>query len=153
MKPYQLGQIEFDPDASELFSNAARDHLQPQVRKVLLCLINHAGEVVSKDQLVVEAWEGQAASEKCLNRCVSILRKHLKRHGEPHLIETLPGEGYRLSTNIELTLLNTAESPAARLNDTLQESLFIRFDGGVLKVVTALSMLGLVIIFVTLSAG
>ncbi|MEP6391088.1 MAG: winged helix-turn-helix domain-containing protein [Halioglobus sp.] len=151
MKPHQLGRIGFDPDASELFSDESKDHLQPQVRNVLVCLINHAGEIVSKEQLVSEAWEGRTVTEACLNRCVSALRRHLQRHGEPHLIEALPGEGYRLSTNTELSLRNTAESPAVRLTDTVQQSLFIRFDSGVLKTVTALSMLGLVIIFVTIS--
>ncbi|MEP4484780.1 MAG: winged helix-turn-helix domain-containing protein [Halioglobus sp.] len=153
MESYKLGRIGFDPDASELFSEESKDHLHPQVRNVLLCLINHAGEVVSTEQLVREAWEGREASEECINRCVLALRRHLQRHGEPHLIEALPGEGFKLSTNIEQSLLNTAESPAVRLNDTVQQSLFIRFDSGVLKAVTALSMLGLVIIFVTINVA
>lgn len=151
MRAYQLGRVGFDPDACELFSDGSPEHLQPQVRNVLLCLINHAGEVVSKDSLISEAWQDRAATEECLTRCISLLRKHLKQHGEPHLIETIPRVGYRLTTNPVLTSKITAELPAVRLNDSLQESLFMSFDGSVMKAVTALATLGLVLIFVTIS--
>ena len=153
MRAYQLGRIGFDPDACELFSDGSPEHLQPQVRNVLLCLINHAGEVVSKDRLILEAWHERAATEECLTRCISLLRKHLKQHGEPHLIETIPRVGYRLTANPVLTHQVTAELPAVAVGDTVEESLFIRFDGTVLKAVTALALLGLALIFVTITTS
>ena len=151
MRAYQLGRVGFDPDACELFSEGSPEHLQPQVRNVLLCLINHAGEVVSKDRLIREAWRDRAATEECLTRCISLLRKHFKRHGEPHLIETIPRVGYRLTANPVLTRQETVELPVVVLNDTVQGSLFMRFDGTVLKAVTALSVIGLALIFVTIT--
>ena len=151
MRAYQLGRLGFDPDACELFSDGSPEHLQPQVRNVLLCLINHAGEVVSKDRLISEAWQDRAATEECLTRCISLLRKHFKQHGEPHLIETIPRVGYRLTANPVVTRQETAELPAVRFGDTVQQSLFTRFDGTVLKAVTALSIIGLALIFVTIT--
>lgn len=153
MRAYQLGRIGFDPDACELYSDGLPDHLQPQVRNVLLCLINHAGEVVTKDHLINEAWQDRVATEECLTRCISLLRKHLRQHGEPHLIETIPRVGYRLTANTVVSLEKTVELPAVRLGDTVQQSLFLQFDGTVLKAVTALSIIGLVLIFMTINVS
>jgi len=153
MKGYQLGRIGFDPDASELFSDVTQEHLQPQVRDVLLCLINHAGHVVTRQQLVSESWGNRPVTDECLTRCVSVLQSHLRQHGEPHLIEILPSKGYRLTANSVMSRLDTAESPAVNLNDTVRQSLFIRFDASVLKAVTGVLLLGLLLVFVAISVG
>ena len=147
MRTFQLGQIGFDPDACELVSDGSPEHLQPQVRNVLLCLVNHAGEVVSKERLIEEAWPDRTATDECLTRCISLLRKHLKHHGGSHLIETIPRVGYRLHANPRLVNEQTAELPAV----TVPSHLFGLFDMTVLKTVTALSVLGIVVIFLSIS--
>jgi DNA-binding winged helix-turn-helix (wHTH) protein len=147
MRAYQLGRVGFDPDACELCSDGLPQHLQPQVRNVLLCLINHAGDVVRKDALIAEAWPDRAATEECLTRCISLLRKHFKQHGEPHLIETIPRVGYRLISNPVLIDKTTVELPAVKI----QESAFMLFDATVLKAVTALGAFGLLLIFMIIS--
>jgi DNA-binding winged helix-turn-helix (wHTH) protein len=76
------------------------EHLQPQVRNVLLVLVEHAGEVVSKDTLLEQAWHGRAASDECLTRCISILRRQLCDQTDRHLIETIPRVGYRLHLDV-----------------------------------------------------
>jgi DNA-binding winged helix-turn-helix (wHTH) protein len=96
MNTYHIGAIEFDPDACELHQGEHLQHLQPQVRSVLLCLVKHQGEVVHKDDLIDEAWKGRPASEECLTRCISKLRKHLSAEGNRQSIDTIPRVGYRL---------------------------------------------------------
>ena len=88
MKTYQIGEVGFSPDACELYKDGLIAHLQPQCRNVLLVLVEHAGEVVTKEALLQDAWQGRAASDECLTRCISILRKHLSDRDEKHLIET-----------------------------------------------------------------
>jgi len=96
MRTYQIGEVGFSPDACELHKDGLIEHLQPQVRNVLLVLVENAGEVVSKESLLDQAWNGRATSDESLTRCISILRKHLSDRGEKHLIETIPRVGYRL---------------------------------------------------------
>lgn len=101
MTSYRIGEADFDPDASEICVHGHVTHLQPQVSSVLVCLVRHKGEVVAKDMLVEEAWEGRCASDKNVTHCISLLRGHLEDRHDRHLIETIPKKGYRLAGTVE----------------------------------------------------
>ncbi|MEP4148779.1 MAG: winged helix-turn-helix domain-containing protein [Halioglobus sp.] len=111
MTSYRIGEVDFDPDASEICVDGHITHLQPQVSSVLVCLVRHKGEVVAKDRLVEEAWEGRCASEKNVTHCISLLRGHLEDRNDRHLIETIPKKGYRLSGTVEQDSSNQSLSP------------------------------------------
>ena len=96
MTVYHIGSMEFDPESCEVSDGGHLEHLQPQVRDVLLCLIRHEGRVVTRETLIEEAWSGRLASDESITRCISLLRKTLADQGERQLIETIPGVGYRL---------------------------------------------------------
>jgi TolB-like protein/tetratricopeptide (TPR) repeat protein len=64
---------------------------------VLVCLAEHAGETVSKDQLLRRVWGDTFVTDDVLTRCVSELRKVLEDDPkEPKVIQTIPRKGYRL---------------------------------------------------------
>ncbi len=63
---------------------------------VLLALVNHAGELVSKDQLFEWVWPGRVVEENNLQVHVSTLRKILG----PQWIATVPGRGYRFTGEV-----------------------------------------------------
>ena len=88
-----IGSVDFFPDDYEIRVSGLREHLQPQLRNVLVCLVRHQGEVVTRDTLLREAWDGKPATDECLTRCVSLPRKHLR---DKALLETIPRVGYRL---------------------------------------------------------
>ena len=112
MTIYRIGNVEFDPDACEICTEGRFEHLQPQVRNVLMCLVKHQGEVVPKEQLVNEAWNGRLTSDESVTRCISILRKHFADRSERHVIETIPKAGYRLHGPVEFD-----SAPPAALRD------------------------------------
>jgi predicted ATPase/DNA-binding winged helix-turn-helix (wHTH) protein len=60
---------------------------------VLLVLAEHAGELVSKNELLDRVWPGVAVEENNLQVQISALRKLLGTHA----IATIPGRGYRLT--------------------------------------------------------
>ena len=62
MTVYRIADVVFNPDACELTASGETQHVQPQVRNVLLSLVRHEGEVVPKDLLVEEAWHGRRTS-------------------------------------------------------------------------------------------
>ena len=101
MTSYRIGEVDFDPDASEICVDGHVTHLQPQVSNVLVCLVRHKGEVVAKDMLVEEAWEGRCTSDKNVTQCISLLRGHLEDRHDRHLIETIPKKGYRLAGTVQ----------------------------------------------------
>lgn len=101
MTSYHIGEVEFDPDAGEICAQGHVTHLQPQVSSVLVCLLQHKGEVVPKDILVEEAWHGRHTSDESVTRCISVLRGHFAGREERNLIETIPKQGYRFIGPVE----------------------------------------------------
>ena len=68
---------------------------------LLLYLVDHHGQVVTKDELLQNLWPKQVVEEGNLNQQVFLLRKALSRHGPEKLVETVPGRGYRFVAQLE----------------------------------------------------
>jgi TolB-like protein/DNA-binding winged helix-turn-helix (wHTH) protein/Tfp pilus assembly protein PilF len=65
--------------------------------EVLLCLAEHAGEVVTRDEFSNKVWYPSVVSDYALTRCISELRALLgDQAGNHRFIETIPKRGYRL---------------------------------------------------------
>jgi TolB-like protein len=65
--------------------------------KVLLALASRPGEVVQRNELVDEVWDGRAISDSPINRCIAELRRLLEdSRTDPRFVETLSKRGYRL---------------------------------------------------------
>ncbi len=92
----KVGDCEYCEDTGELRMGSDIEHLQPQVAKVFVCLATHVDEVVSRDELMDKAWHHQVISDECLTRCISVIRKILKRHNSHVHVETLHKRGYRM---------------------------------------------------------
>jgi len=70
--------------------------------QVLLFLIQHAGERVSKDQILQNVWKGSVVADDILSVSVSKIRKSLGDNARsPTFIKTLPGHGYSLIAHVE----------------------------------------------------
>lgn len=146
MRTYQIGEVGFSPEACELRRDGLIEHLQPQARNVLLVLIEHAGEVVSKDVLLKQVWHGRSTSEECLTRCISLLQQQLSHRGADHLIETIPQVGYRL----RLDLPSPSNDPfhahwTARAQGALAPDQLVRIT------ITAASLLAITGIFLAIT--
>jgi TolB-like protein/tetratricopeptide (TPR) repeat protein len=87
---------------------------------VLLRLAGTGGEVVSREALMTDVWEGLVVTDFALSRCIYQLRKNLARIAETKdsPIETLPKRGYRLLWPVS----ETAELPTA--GPTIRRSFF-----------------------------
>ncbi len=81
---------------------------------VLAALVQHSGELVSKDQLFEWVWPGRVVEENNLQVHVSTLRKLLGAE----LIATVPGRGYRFTGVVQAPLaLNSALAAATTQSD------------------------------------
>ncbi len=73
-----------------------RLHRKPM--QVLMHLLQHAGEVVTKDELAAACWPGRILSDTVLTTTINRLRAVLGDGGE--LVRTVHGFGYRLTANV-----------------------------------------------------
>ncbi len=93
-----FGPFEADVPAGELRRNGVRVRLSGQPLQILLILLAHPGEVVTREQLREEIWAETTFVdfEHGLNAAMNKLRRALGDAAEkPHYIETLPRKGYR----------------------------------------------------------
>ena len=74
--------------------------LTPREFELLACLMRHGGKVLSRDQLLREAWGWEYLVEtKTVDTHVKRLRDKLEAAGvDPALVETVRGYGYRFRT-------------------------------------------------------
>ncbi|MEG3135832.1 winged helix-turn-helix domain-containing protein [Rouxiella sp. T17] len=61
---------------------------------VLRALLESAGKLMTKDELLDQVWGTTFVSEESLARCVYILRKILKKNNHQALIQTVYSKGY-----------------------------------------------------------
>ncbi|MGH9745926.1 MAG: winged helix-turn-helix domain-containing protein [Candidatus Acidiferrales bacterium] len=75
--------------------------LTPKCFEVLLVLVEHAGEVLVKEELMEAVWQDTAVEEGNLNRHISTLRKTLgESPNDHHYIVTVPGRGYQFVAEV-----------------------------------------------------
>ena len=90
--------FELDLTSGELRKDGQKVPLPPKAFEVLRCLVEHPGEVVTREDLRARLWAADTFVEfdDSLNHAVKKLRKALGDSSEnPQFIETLPRHGYR----------------------------------------------------------
>ncbi|GAA0765614.1 winged helix-turn-helix domain-containing protein [Ideonella azotifigens] len=98
LRQWQIGRFVFDPAARTLCADGASERISGKAARVLQLLAEHAGQVISREQLIAEVWDGNAyTGATALTHTVSQLRRSL-RATEPDdaPIETISKSGYRL---------------------------------------------------------
>jgi DNA-binding winged helix-turn-helix (wHTH) protein/TolB-like protein len=110
---FRLGDWEVLPLRGVLRRGEHEEKPEPRVFGVLIALAKRNGDLVTRDELVDELWDGRPTSDEPINRCLSQLRGHLGDKSRPHqYVETLTRRGYRLMKPVELLEPTSAEAPA-----------------------------------------
>src|SRR5262245_17951484 len=92
----EFGPFRFDPEEHTLVSDGQPVSLPPRVTETLSVLLQNAGHLVEKDNLIKEVWADAVVEEGNLNKNIFILRKALGQwDGGREYIETVPKRGYR----------------------------------------------------------
>src|SRR5216684_2788556 len=101
--PARFGPFEVDFRAGELLKNGRRIRLQDQPLQVLAMLLEHPGNVVTRDEFRQELWPNDTFVDfdHGLNNAINRLRDALNDSAEvPRFIETLPRRGYRFISQL-----------------------------------------------------
>jgi predicted ATPase/DNA-binding winged helix-turn-helix (wHTH) protein len=80
--------------------------------EILIALVDRAGELVTKDRLVAQAWPHSIVEESSLRAQIAVLRKVLKDSPEKsRYIVAVPGRGYRFVAATSRTEGSTSARP------------------------------------------
>ena len=99
---FRIGTWVIEPQLNTVSRNGTTVCLEPKVMDVLVCLAQHAGEPVSKDELLQTVWPNTFVTEDGVKRAISELRRVFEDDvREPRIIQTIPKRGYRLLVSVE----------------------------------------------------
>src|SRR6266478_3412419 len=90
---YRFGPFELQPDKRRLQKDGATISLRPRAFDLLAALVERAGHLVTKDQLLDQVWPKMVVEEAALHVQVSALRKVLGSEA----ITTVSGRGYQFT--------------------------------------------------------
>src|SRR4051812_48960807 len=93
---YYFGPYRFDGRLRRLFLDGQPVTLTPKVSDTLVALLERAGRVVEKDELLQAVWGDTFVGEDTLAQNISTLRRALADDpSHPRFIATIPRRGYR----------------------------------------------------------
>src|SRR6266404_5757785 len=90
---YHFGSFELQPDKRRLLKDGATISLRPRAFDLLAALVERAGHLITKDQLLDQVWPKMVVEEAVLHVQVSALRKVLGSEA----ITTVSGRGYQFT--------------------------------------------------------
>src|SRR6202162_290209 len=138
---YRFGVFEREASTGELRRNGVKLKLQDQPYQVLLKLLEHAGQTVTREQLRSALWPADTFVdfETGLNTTIKRLRETLGDSAEnPAFIETVPKRGYRFIAPV--TAPNSGSESVAEKVGPERVPLNIILKLGAVLILTVLSV-------------
>jgi TolB-like protein/DNA-binding winged helix-turn-helix (wHTH) protein/Tfp pilus assembly protein PilF len=109
---FRVGQWRVEPALDEISRDGTTVKLEPRTMRVLLCLAEHAGSVVSVNQLLETVWKDLVVTQYSVYQAVAALRRALGDDPKnPAYIASVTRRGYRLIAPVE-TEAKVQEPPA-----------------------------------------
>ncbi|HEY7402734.1 MAG TPA: tetratricopeptide repeat protein [Candidatus Angelobacter sp.] len=110
---YQFGPFHLDTSEHRLLRDGVEVPLQLKAFETLCLLVEHAGRLLTKEDLLSQVWPGTIVEENNLNKNISLLRKALGEcfAGRECYIETVPRVGYRFIATVEEIKTEAASLP------------------------------------------
>ena len=108
---FRLGDFEVDPLARQLLREGQVVPLQQKPIQILLFLLQNAGRVVTKSEIMEAVWPHAFVEEGNLTQTITMLRKALgEQAGNAQYILTVPGSGYQLGVAPKFITAEQTES-------------------------------------------
>jgi DNA-binding winged helix-turn-helix (wHTH) protein/Tol biopolymer transport system component len=116
---YVFGPFSLDASSRLLLKDGQPVSLPPKAVETLIVLVQNAGQLVDKDELMKKVWQDTFVEEGNLTKNIFVLRKSLAEIDREQYIETIPKHGYRFVACVQLVTnpaAATALSPPASLS-------------------------------------
>lgn len=128
MNDLRVGRWVVAPRLNNMSCEDKTVRLEPKVMGVLLCLAQHAGHTISKEQLFQAVWPNTVVTEDVLKRCIAELRRAFNDDARnPRVIETISKRGYRLVAPVGAATDGSAPAASA-VSDSIAVLPFINIS-------------------------
>ena len=92
-----VGSLRVDPRSDEIVQNGVVTKLEPRTMRLLVCLAEHAGRILSVEQLLDAVWKDVVVGPDSVYQAVAGLRRILRDDPKnPTYIANVVRRGYRL---------------------------------------------------------
>src|SRR5215471_9553154 len=99
---FRIREWRVDPALDEISREGTTIKLEPRAMRVLVCLAERSGEVVSVDQLLETVWKDLVVTQHSVYQAIAVLRRALGDNPKnPTYIASVLRRGYRLVAPIE----------------------------------------------------
>jgi len=99
---YEFGTFRLDVNQRVLTRSGEPVSLTPKATDILVLLLNNAGQLVDKEELIREVWPDSFVEEQNLTQNIFVLRRALgDGTAGAKFIETVPRRGYRFVTAVK----------------------------------------------------
>lgn len=99
---YVIHDATVDFERKRLCRTEIEIEMEPRVADVLRYFVEHAGRVVSREELLDAVWHTSNISDDVLTRCVNLIRKAFEDDAaRPRVLETITKRGYRLIATVK----------------------------------------------------
>lgn len=93
---YGFGDFELHGDSEQLFYQGSRLKLEPQLFALLMLLLEHRGELLSRQQIQDTVWAGRPVTDEAIRVAIKKLRDLLGDDARaPRFVKTIPKQGYK----------------------------------------------------------
>jgi transcriptional activator of cad operon len=97
----RIGAWRVSPPSGQISREGETVRVEARTMRLLLCLAEHAGEVVSIDELLEQVWAGVIVTPDSVYQAVTSLRRMLGDDPkQPTYIATVPRLGYRMVAGV-----------------------------------------------------
>src|SRR3984893_3349807 len=112
---YEFGAYRLEAQSRMLFRGGDHVALPPKVAELLIALVQAAGGVLTREELLQRLWPDTVVEEGSLTSHISLLRKALGEDPKAQgFIETLPKRGYRFGASVKRAASQAPDSVVER---------------------------------------
>lgn len=115
----QFDNCEIDRSAHEFRRDGNPSPIEPQVFDLLTYLVDNAGRLVTKDELIAKVWHGRIVSDAALSSRIKSARRAIGDDGDrQRLIKTVHGRGFRFVGELKPVRAGDDERCSGPTNET-----------------------------------
>jgi DNA-binding winged helix-turn-helix (wHTH) protein len=131
-RQFSFGPFRLDPSNARLWRGTQALALTPKAFELLQYLLEHAGELVTKEALFTAVWPDAVVSDSALKVCMAEIRRALQDDPRtPQFIKTEHRRGYRVICPVQTLkfdaggaeALSLSSAPVERIEKRLSEPL------------------------------
>ncbi len=117
---YRFDGFELDTQRFVLRTGDREIHVEPLVFDLLCFLVEHAGEVVTREAIIEQVWEGRIVSDATVSSCIKSVRKALGDDGaQQRHLRTIRARGFQFTASVERLPAAAAATTAAAVRQEL----------------------------------